>query len=55
MNSRTLATLYVLLMVAAIIVADVSFFRDRPWQRLMANVAIVLVFAVIYFALLKRR
>jgi hypothetical protein len=47
--------LYVVLMVAAIIIVDVSFFKNRVWVRLAANVGIILVFAAIYFGFVKRR
>jgi hypothetical protein len=32
----------------------VLFFKDRFWERLAANVGIVLVFAAFYFRFLKR-
>ncbi|HEX4512173.1 MAG TPA: hypothetical protein VH054_01515 [Polyangiaceae bacterium] len=41
-------------MIVIIVGADVLFLRNRFWERLTANVAIVLVFAAIYFVLLKR-
>lgn len=42
-------TLYVLVMVAVIVGVDISFFRHRLWERLMANVGIVLIFGAFYF------
>ena len=36
---------YILLLVAVVVVIDVLFFRNRFWERLLANVGIVLVFA----------
>ncbi len=44
--------LYVILMAAAIVAVDVSFFRNRFWERLTVNVGIVLVFAA-FFRFLK--
>ena len=44
-----LALLYALAMVAVIVGVDFAFFRGRFWERLMANVGIVLVFAAFYF------
>jgi hypothetical protein len=41
------------LMVAAIVGADFLFFRDRFLARLIANIAIVAVFAAIYFLFLR--
>ena len=35
-------------------VADVLFLRHLPWQRLLVNVAIVLVFGACYFIFFKR-
>jgi hypothetical protein len=40
--------LFGVLMVAIIVGLDVLFFRGRFWERLMANVGIVLVFAAFY-------
>jgi protein-S-isoprenylcysteine O-methyltransferase Ste14 len=45
--------LYVLALVAVVVVVDVLFFRHHLWPRLIANVGIVLVFAVIYLRFLK--
>jgi uncharacterized membrane protein len=46
--------LLVVAMVVLIVVVDVLFLRDRFWQRLVANVGIVALAAVIYLALLRR-
>ena len=46
--------LYVLAMVAVVVSADILFFRHHFWARLIANVAIVLVFVVFYLSFLKR-
>ena len=46
--------LYVLALVAVVVGVDVLFFRNHFWQRLTANVGIVLVFAAFYFRFLKR-
>jgi hypothetical protein len=40
--------LYVLALVAVVVGVDVLFFRHHPWERLVANVGIVLVFAAVY-------
>ncbi len=45
--------LYVLLLMAVVVTADVLFFRDRFWEQLIVNVGIVLVFAAFYFRFLK--
>jgi hypothetical protein len=40
--------LYVLTLVAVVVGVDVLFFRHHFWERLIANVAVVLVFAAFY-------
>ncbi len=46
--------LYVLALVAVVVGVDVVFFRNRFWERLLANVGIVLLFAAFYLRFLKR-
>lgn len=46
--------LYVLAMVAIIVGVDVVFLRHLFWPRLLTNIGIVLVFAVVYLVFLKR-
>jgi hypothetical protein len=46
--ARLLPVLYVLAMVAVVVGVDVLFFRSRPWERLMVNIGIVLVFGAFY-------
>ncbi len=46
--------LYVLAMVAVVVGVDLLFFRHHFWDRLIANVGIVLVFAAFYLRFLKR-
>lgn len=52
--TRTMAVLYVLVMVAVIVGVDVVFFRDRFWPRLMVNVGLVLVFGAFYLRFGRR-
>ena len=47
------AVLYVVAMAAIIVGVDIAFFRHRFWQRLTANIGIVLVFAAFYLRFLK--
>jgi len=54
MRSHTTTALYVVSMAAVIVAMDVLFFRHRFWERLAANVGIVLVFTAFYFRFLKR-
>jgi hypothetical protein len=46
--------LYVVAMAAVVVGVDVLFFRDHFWERLAANVGIVLVFVAVYFRFLHR-
>jgi hypothetical protein len=43
--------LYVIAMIAVVVVMDVLFFRDKTWfwERLAANVGVVLLFGAFYF------
>jgi hypothetical protein len=45
--------LYVIAMVAVIVGVDIEFFRNRFWERLTANIGIVLVFAAFYLRFLR--
>jgi hypothetical protein len=55
MTKNAYMVIYFVLMVAAIVGADVVFFRDHVLARLIANIAIVAVFAAFYFLFLKNR
>jgi hypothetical protein len=54
MSRQAAVALYVAAMVAVIVGVDIAFFRNRFWERLMANIGIVLVFAAFYFRFLGR-
>jgi hypothetical protein len=54
MGKQAGVVLYVLALVAVVVGVDVLFFRHRFWERLVANVGIVLVFGALYLVLLKR-
>lgn len=53
MGARIFAILYVVAMIAVIVGVDLAFFRNRFWERLIANAGIVLVFAAFYLRFLK--
>ena len=53
MGRKAATVLYVLAMVVVVVGVDVLFFRDHFWERLMANVGIVLVFGAFNFRFLK--
>ncbi|HEV2594178.1 MAG TPA: hypothetical protein VGU01_03145 [Sphingomicrobium sp.] len=51
---RIALLLYVLAMIAVIVGMDVAFFRNRFGERLIANIAMVLVFGVFYWKFLRQ-
>ena len=53
MGRQAAVVLYVLGLIAVVVGVDVLFFRNRFWERLIANVGIVLVFAAFYLRFLK--
>jgi len=52
---NTYVVLYVLALAAVVVCVDLLFFQNRFWERLIANVGIVLVFAAFYFRFLQNR
>jgi len=48
MGKRPVAVPYVLAMVAIVVSVDILFFKGRFWERLIANVGIVLIFLTFY-------
>lgn len=55
MTKQMLPLLYVAVMIAVVVSVDFLFFRNRFWERLIANIGIVLVFAAFYLRFLKDR
>jgi hypothetical protein len=53
MGRQAATVLYVLSLAAVVVGADILFFRHHFWERLIANIGIVLVFAAFYFRFLK--
>lgn len=53
MGRQTAVVLYLLAMVGIIVAVDVLFLRHLFWPRLIVNVAIVVVFVVVYLRFLK--
>jgi hypothetical protein len=53
MGRQAAGALYVVAMAAVIVGVDVAFFRNRFWERLMANIGIVLVFAAFYMRFIR--
>ena len=54
MGGQVAVVLCVAVMAAVIVGVDFLFFRNRFWERLMANIGIVLVFAAFYMRFLRR-
>jgi len=55
MGSKTVATFFVIVMIAVIVGSDIAFFRHHTLERLLANVGIVLVFVAVYLTYFRRR
>jgi hypothetical protein len=45
--------IYILLLIAVVVGVDLIFLKNLFWLRLAVNIGIVLVFAAVYFGLLK--
>lgn len=54
MTGQRGTVLYVVLMIAVIVGADILFFRNHFRERLIANIGIVLVFVAFYLRFLRR-
>lgn len=48
MRRQAAVALYVLALITVVVGVDVLFFRHRFWERLLANIGIVLVFGAVY-------
>lgn len=55
MGRKTAGALFAALIVVLVITVDVLFFRHHFWERLAANVGIVLVAIAFYLRFLHRR
>ena len=53
MTRNIYAVLFALTMIAVIVGMDLLFFQNRLWERLIANIGIVLVFVAFYLRFLK--
>ncbi|MBV9215184.1 MAG: hypothetical protein JO053_03325 [Acidobacteria bacterium] len=54
MDRNIAKVLYVLTMVAVIVGLDLTFFKNRLWERLILNIGIVCVFAAFYLRFFVR-
>ena len=53
MGRPVAVVLYAVAMIAVIVGADLVFFRNLFWARLMVNIGIVLVFGAFYLRFLQ--
>jgi hypothetical protein len=53
MGRQAVPVLYLVAMASVIVAMDIVFFRHRIWERLMANIGIVLLFAAFYLRFLR--
>ena len=54
MPRNTYVVLFVFVLIATVVSVDVLFFRNRFWERLIANIGIVMVFAAFGLRFLKK-
>jgi hypothetical protein len=54
MTRNMIVVLYIVVLIAAVVGVDVLFFRHRFWERLIANIGIVMLFTAFYFRFLKK-
>ena len=55
MGNNSTNAIYVIAIVATVVMVDVLFFRNRFWDRLMANIGIVLIYIAFYLAFINKR
>jgi hypothetical protein len=55
MGRQAAVALYLLVMAGVVVTVDILFFKHQFGPRLIANVGIVLVFAVFFVTFVKRR
>lgn len=55
MSKNAIIAIYLLALVATVVAVDILFFRHRFWERLIANIGIVLAYVAFYVAFIKDR
>jgi uncharacterized membrane protein len=53
MTKNTSVVLYIVALIAVVVSLDLLFFKNRFWERLIANIGTVLVFAAFYLRFFK--
>ncbi len=54
MDKNSATIVLILVMVVVVVGADLLFFRHQFWERLSANVGIVLIFIAVYFRFIAK-
>jgi uncharacterized membrane protein len=54
MTKNIYGVLFALIMIAVVMSVDLLFFKNNTWERLIANIGIVLVFIDFYLRFLKK-
>ena len=54
MTRNIYGVLFALIMIAVVVSVDLLFFKNHSWERLIANIGIVLVFVAFYLRFLKK-
>ena len=54
MTRNMSVVLYIVVMIVVVVSVDLLFFRNLFWERLAANIGIILVFAVLYFSFRRK-
>jgi hypothetical protein len=55
MTKTISGVLFALFMIAIVVSADLLFFKNHFWERLIANIGIILVSVAFYLRFLKNR
>jgi hypothetical protein len=53
MSKSLLVVIFIAALVLVMVAVDVLFFRNHVWERLIANIGIVLVFAAFFLRFFK--
>ena len=54
MTRNVSVVIYIAVLIAVVVSVDLLFFRNLFWERLIANIGIVLVFGAFYLRFLKK-
>ncbi|HEV7147512.1 MAG TPA: hypothetical protein VGN48_11005 [Pedococcus sp.] len=55
MGRQAIVALWVIAMVVVVVAMDLLFFRNHFWERLAANVGVVLLFGAFFLRFVKNR